>query len=244
MVEMGIFSLYNERYIEGGLCYRACPPQGSDEVNMRQIIYGGTNMKLNTKRMTGIVAVFLALLLMAGMAMAEAKIPEIDENTLIATFEAKSDNPDAGLVETGDPDESGDPELDPDDPNADTGEEDPEDIDDRDGEGEDGDEPADDIDSDVALPSLKLERIREAIMAIGDKFYLVATLTGFDGVPYTVRWQYDAGDELGWINIEDDDNLEYNLIDALTLAVVSDAENINYDWRILVTPIVQTDIDE
>jgi len=196
----------------------------------------------------------LALLLFASMAMAEAELPETNESTIIATFEAKSDDLGADPQEPGAPEDGEDPDeggLD----DADAGEEDV-DIDEQDGDegvgdldgdadvdDEGDDESAGDGDSGAPIQSVKLQRIRDSIMAMGDNFYLKATLTGFDGISYTVQWQYDAGDEMGWISIEDDEDLMYTLIDALTLSIVSDSTNINYDWRILITPIAEaTDV--
>lgn len=214
-------------------------------------------MKRMSKRMIAGLAILLAALLVASMALAGgATLPEESEAPSAQAQGGTDVSPEGEDALSADPGDEDDPDslVDPDDLD---GPDDSEDEGDPDGLADlDEDEPEDEDDAeeeDADTPanpnpynglSVAIERIRPSIMRMGDDFFLKATLFGFDEIDFTIQWQYDAGDEMGWIDIEDSERMEYVFINRLALSVVSDRENINYDWRVLVTPIVETLPDE
>jgi len=224
-------------------------------------------MKRMCKRSIVVVAVLLAALFVANLVLAD----EVDVLEGIADLSKHSqissggETPQDGTEDMTAPENTADPD-DPDD-SVDSSElDDPDQADESDefDETNELDETGEEVDADefedcdkpeetegeapedaedIWRLSVRIDSIRDGIMRIGDNFYLKATLSGFAGLNYTVQWQYDAGDELGWINIQDDGELEYQLIDELTLSVVSDLNNVNYNWRILVTPILEAALE-
>lgn len=72
--------------------------------------------------------------------------------------------------------------------------------------------------------SVTLEREMAKIVRYGDEFTMNATLVGFENTLYKVEWQYLSAE--GWTTADGSE---------LTLTVIADKENVNYDWRILVT---------
>ncbi|MDL2206912.1 hypothetical protein LJC33_08400 [Eubacteriales bacterium OttesenSCG-928-N13] len=85
---------------------------------------------------------------------------------------------------------------------------------------EDGEEPGDAQDD----FNVRVERKMPTIIRDGDTFTLTAILTGFESTDYELLWQYNAGE--GWQDVENES--------GLTLTVIADEENVNYDWRVLV----------
>lgn len=78
--------------------------------------------------------------------------------------------------------------------------------------------------------SIAIRRIMPEIIRCGDPFRLKATLVGFEDEEVTIRWQYlDGG---AWTDVDD---AMTKKPDALTLEVYADADNVNCDWRVLVS---------
>jgi len=65
----------------------------------------------------------------------------------------------------------------------------------------------------------------ENVIMPGDVIELEGVLIGFDGLEYTVQWQYDDGS--GWQDVEGANELTYSF--------GADEENLNYQWRLMVT---------
>lgn len=79
----------------------------------------------------------------------------------------------------------------------------------------------------IVSGQVSVERYTEDIIRVGYCFILKATVDGLDNMNYTAQWQYDAGE--GWTDVQGGN--------GLMLAVVANQNNINFNWRILVTPI-------
>lgn len=76
----------------------------------------------------------------------------------------------------------------------------------------------------VVERSVTVERDMPDILHYGDTFTMKATLVGFEDVDVDICWQRMT--EIGWIEIEGE---------GLELPVVADENNVNCDWRILVS---------
>lgn len=84
--------------------------------------------------------------------------------------------------------------------------------------------PADEEIEETAVRQITVTRSMPDIIRDGEAFQLSATLIGFEDVTTQVQWQQKTAE--GWQDVEGD---------GLTLQVTANAENVNYDWRILVT---------
>jgi len=65
----------------------------------------------------------------------------------------------------------------------------------------------------------------ENVIMPGDMIELEGILIGFEGLEYTVQWQYDCGN--GWQDIDGANELIYRF--------EANEENLNYQWRLTVT---------
>lgn len=74
--------------------------------------------------------------------------------------------------------------------------------------------------------SVIVRRVIPDIVHDGDPFQIEATLVGFDGIEYGLLWQYNEGH--GWQDLPDANG-------STTVKLIADRDNVNYDWRILVT---------
>lgn len=73
-------------------------------------------------------------------------------------------------------------------------------------------------------------------LQLGSTITLTATLNGYDGVPYTCRWQYASTDQAGNVIGEWQDAQA----DALSISYVLTEENLLTAWRMCVTASDQT----
>ena len=74
---------------------------------------------------------------------------------------------------------------------------------------------------------VSVERVIHDVLHVGDCFDLRATLTGFENEEYSLQWQYSDGGD--WIAVSG--------ANELTLHVVANQYDVNYSWRILVSPV-------
>ena len=102
------------------------------------------------------------------------------------------------------------------------------------------DEPIDDepIDEEpVVERSVLVEWLvpEEGLTGVGDTISMKATPVGFDGIEYTIQWQYDAGQ--GWVDVAGDELI-------LELVIEEDFANLLYGWRIVLTPVEVPEVPE
>lgn len=77
----------------------------------------------------------------------------------------------------------------------------------------------------VAERSVSVRRVMPDIIRDGDPFRVEATLVGFDGIEYELRWQYNDGSD--WKDMSDASDT--------TVKLVADRDNVNFAWRVFVT---------
>jgi len=88
-------------------------------------------------------------------------------------------------------------------------------------------EPVAEEPAEIDFSKLKVEidsNLDEVVME-GEEIRLTSILTGFEGLTYSLQWQYNDGE--GWKNIEGATEDTYTFI--------VDDNNIGYEWRLMVT---------
>jgi len=78
---------------------------------------------------------------------------------------------------------------------------------------------------DVSKLSVEVTSSLEDVVLPGETITLTAKLTGFEGLTYTVQWQYNDG--TGWKDVAG--------ANTLTYVYVADESNISNIWRLVVT---------
>lgn len=86
-------------------------------------------------------------------------------------------------------------------------------------------EPAPEPEIDISQLKVEIFTDRRDVMTIGDIITLTSVLTGFEGLTYTLQWQYDDGS--GWQDAPGATEATYSF--------AVDEINACYNWRLAVT---------
>lgn len=86
-------------------------------------------------------------------------------------------------------------------------------------------EPAPEPEIDISKLKVEIFTDRSDVMTIGDIITLTSVLTGFEGLTYTLQWQYDDGS--GWQDAPDATEATYSF--------AVDEINACYNWRLAVS---------